>query len=101
MRGVREVLAGRYELLDVIGRGGMGEVFRAEDRILRRVVAVKVLPAERSEDETFVARFEREARAAGGLTNPHIATVFDAGHEDGTRFIVMEFVSGLSLSELL
>jgi eukaryotic-like serine/threonine-protein kinase len=99
MRGVQEVLAGRYELLEVVGRGGMGVVFRARDRVLERVVAVKVLPAERAEDETFVARFEREARAAAALNHPNIAAVFDTGHDGSTRFIVMEFVPGSSLAE--
>jgi serine/threonine protein kinase len=98
MPGVQEVLAGRYELLEVVGRGGMGVVFRARDRVLGRVVAVKVLPAERAEDETFVARFEREARAAAALNHPNIAAVFDTGHEGSTRFIVMELVSGSSLA---
>ena len=101
MPGVREVLAGRYELLEVLGRGGMGIVFRARDRVLERVVAVKVLPAERAEDEMFVARFEREARAAAGLNHPNIAAVFDSGCDEETRFIVMELVPGSSLAVLL
>jgi serine/threonine protein kinase len=99
MPGVQEVLAGRYELLKVVGRGGMGVVFRARDRVLGRVVAVKVLPAERAQDETFIVRFEREARAAAALNHPNIAAVFDTGHEGSTRFIVMEFVPGSSLAE--
>ena len=99
MPSVREVLAGRYELLEVRGRGGMGVVFRGRDRVLERVVAVKVLAAERAEDETFVARFEREARAAAALSHPNIAAVFDTGRDDMTRFNVMEWVAGLSLAE--
>ena len=101
MPAVREVLSGRYELLEVLGRGGMGVVFRARDRVLGRVVAVKVLPAERAEDETFVARFVREARAAAALNHPNIAAVFDTGRDEDTRFIVMEFVSGSSLAAVL
>src|SRR5438309_8873029 len=98
----RRMLAGRYELLEVIGRGGMGVVYRAEDRVLGRVVAVKVLPAVLAEEQpTHVARFEREARAAASLTNAHVVSVFDTGIDDGTRFIAMEYVRGVSLAETM
>jgi Protein kinase domain len=94
-------LAGRYELLGNIGEGGMGVVYRAVDRVLDRIVAVKVLPVGSAMDESVVARFEREARAAASLSHPNIVAVFDAGSEDATHFIVMEFVSGVSLAERL
>jgi predicted Ser/Thr protein kinase len=99
--GVEKTLAGRYELLDVLGRGGMGVVYRARDRLLDRVVAVKVLPADRAEDSTLVTRFEREARSAAALGHPNIVAVFDTGCDQSTRFIVMEYVSGRSLAQLL
>ena len=79
MAPVQDVLAGRYELLDVLGRGGMGVVYRATDRLLDRTVAVKVLPVDRAADPTFVTRFEREALAAAALSHPNIIWVFDSG----------------------
>jgi serine/threonine-protein kinase len=95
-------LAGRYELAEVIGRGGMGTVYRATDLILRRSVAVKILPAALAEgDPTHVARFEREARAAAALTHSGVVGVYDAGDDEATRFIVMECVAGRSLAAIL
>ena len=85
----------------MLGRGGMGVVYRATDRVLGRTVAVKVLPAERAEDPTFVTRFEREARAAASLSHPSIVAVYDSGRDGDTRFIVMECVPGESLGQLL
>jgi serine/threonine-protein kinase len=96
-----ETIAGRYELLDVIGRGGMGVVYRGRDRVLDRTVAVKVLPAEHAEDRTLVERFVREARAAARLSHPNIVAVYDTGQEANVRYIVMEYVPGSSLAELL
>jgi eukaryotic-like serine/threonine-protein kinase len=96
-----EVLGGRYQLLDVIARGGMGVVYRARDRVLDRVVAVKVLPAEFAEDPTLVERFTREARAAARLSHPNIVAVYDTGHDGALRYFVMEYVVGQSLAHLL
>ncbi len=102
MDGVTRTLAGRYELVTVVGRGGMGTVYRARDLLLDRVVAVKLLPEHLAErDPTSVARFEREARAAGALNNPAVVTVYDAGVDDTSRFIVMELVDGRSLEAIL
>jgi serine/threonine protein kinase len=102
MDGLRTRLAGRYELDEVIGRGGMSTVYRATDAVLDRIVAVKVLSAALAEgDPVWVARFKREARAAASLTHPGVATVYDTGVEDGTRFIVMECVPGNSLATIL
>lgn len=99
---VHRRLAGRYELAEIIGRGGMGAVYRATDLVLDRTVAVKLLPAALAEqDRRHVARFEREARAAASLTHPGVVAVYDAGEDGDTRFIVMEFVSGRSLSRVL
>jgi eukaryotic-like serine/threonine-protein kinase len=98
----RRRLADRYELAGVIGRGGMGTVYRATDLVLDRTVAVKVLPAELAEgDASHVERFQREARAAASLAHPGVVAVYDTGEDDATRFIVMECVNGRSLSELL
>jgi eukaryotic-like serine/threonine-protein kinase len=98
---VAEILAGRYELVEVIGRGGMGVVYRAHDRILKRTVAVKVLPAELADDVTLVERFTREARAVARLSDPQIVAVFDSGRDGELRYIVMECVPGVSLAQLL
>jgi serine/threonine-protein kinase len=101
MAGVQEVLAERYELLELLGRGGMGVVYRARDRVLDRVVAVKVLPFDRAQDPVSVARFEREALAVAALSHRNIVAVFDAGTDGATRFIVMEYLAGRSLAERL
>ncbi len=102
MDGLRTRLAGRYDLQQVIGRGGMSTVYRATDTVLGRTVAVKVLsPALAEGDPVWAARFEREARAAASLTHSGVATVYDTGVEDGTRFIVMECVAGKSLAAIL
>jgi serine/threonine-protein kinase len=101
MEGLRESVAERYDLLDVLGRGGMGVVYRARDRVLARTVAVKVLPRDLAGDPALVARFEREARAAGALNHPNIVGVYDTGREAATHFIVMEYVDGRSLAEIV
>ena len=88
---------GPYEILAALGAGGMGEVYRARDTRLGREVAVKVLPAEFSRDENRLARFEREARAASALTDPHIVAVFDVGRDGGTNYFVSELVEGSDL----
>lgn len=101
MARLQEVVAGRYELLDVLGRGGMGVVYGASDRVLDRTVALKVLPVDRADDPTSVARFEREALAAAALNHAHIVAVFDSSADGPTRYIVMEYVAGESLARLV
>src|SRR5438045_212563 len=102
MDGNGRMLADRYQLEDVIGRGGMSTVYRATDRILGRPVAVKVLSAALADsDPSWVARFEREARAAASLNHRGVAMIYDTGGEDGSRFIVMECVQGRSLAAIL
>lgn len=95
------LLCDRYRLEGRIATGGMGTVFRAIDEKLDREVAVKLLAANLAEDEKFVERFRREARAAAGLRHPNIANVFDAGEEDDSHFIVMELAHGKDLARLL
>ncbi len=102
MTDVRRTLAGRYDLDEVLGRGGMGTVYRAADRVLGRSVAVKLLPGLLAEhDPTSVARFEREARAAAALNHPAVVAIYDTGADENTRFIVMELVSGRSLEAIV
>jgi tRNA A-37 threonylcarbamoyl transferase component Bud32 len=99
------VLSGRYELLAPLGRGAMGVVYRAHDRELDRVVAVKVLPAEMLRSEVFRTRFRREARAAAGLSHPNISVVYDLGEESDAEepvpYLVMELVEGGTLADLI
>jgi len=95
------VFGGRYELHRRIARGGMAEVYLARDQLLDRHVAVKVLFPEFAADPTFVERFRREAKAAANLNHPNIVGIFDWGEEDGTYYIVMEYVEGRSLAQIL
>jgi serine/threonine protein kinase/Tol biopolymer transport system component len=90
---------GPYEIVAPIGAGGMGEVYRARDTRLDRDVAIKVLPAEFSENARI--RFEREARAISALSHPHICTLHDVGRENGVDFLVMEYLEGETLSDSL
>src|SRR5437588_498588 len=95
-------LAGRYRLEEVIGRGGMSTVYRATDAVLGRTVAVKVLLAGLAdEDPAYIARFQREARAAAALHSRAVVAVYDVGVDDDVRFIVMEHVKGRSLAAVL
>jgi serine/threonine-protein kinase len=97
------LLAGRYRLTDRIAAGGMGEVWRAEDSLLNRAVAVKLLPTGRAGDEAFLARFRAEARYAASLSHSGIARVYDYGEsaEFGGAYLVMELVNGEPLSVIL
>ena len=95
------IYSGRYELTHLIARGGMAQVYRALDRQLERPVALKVLFPELSVDRTFVERFRREAQAAANLSHPNIVPVFDWGEDDGSYFIVMEYIDGRPLSAVL
>ncbi len=95
------LLAGRYELLGHVARGGMADVYEARDTLLDRRVAVKVLHSQYSSDEAFVKRFRREAQAAANLSHPNIVAIFDWGEDASTYFIVMELVDGRSLREVL
>lgn len=95
------VLGGRYQLEDVIGGGGMAVVYRAVDTLLDRVVAVKMLRTQFSEDEEFIQRFRQEAQAAGRLSHPNIVNVYDVGVTNDEHYIVMEYVDGPTLKDLI
>ncbi|HKT86960.1 MAG TPA: protein kinase [Candidatus Sulfotelmatobacter sp.] len=90
---------GPYEVQAPLGAGGMGEVYRARDTRLDRAVAIKILPSHLSADPEFKQRFEREARAVSSLNHPNICQLFDVGRQDGTDFLVMEFLDGETLAE--
>ena len=92
---------GPYEIVSPLGAGGMGEVYRARDTRLERTVAIKVLPTHLSSNPDLRARFEREAKAISSLNHPHICTLHDVGHQDGTDFLVMEYLEGETLASRL
>ena len=92
---------GPYEVLSLVGAGGMGEVYKARDTRLDRAVAIKLLPADVVERPDRRARFETEARAISSLSHPHICTLFDVGDEDGRPFLVMEYLEGETLDDRL
>ncbi len=96
---VGKILAERYELIEKIAEGGMARVFRGRDLLLKRTVAVKVLKDQMTGDAAFIRRFEREAQAVAALSHPHIVNIYDVGEEDGTYFMVMEYVDGSNLKE--
>src|ERR1700689_4698911 len=92
---------GPYEIVMLLGAGGMGEVYRARDARLGRVVAIKILPAEFAADSDRLLRFEREARSTSGLNHPNIVTIYDLGQDGSTHYIAMEMIEGKTLRELL
>ena len=95
------VFNGRYRVLDRIGSGGMSVVYRAQDLSLGRIVAVKVLHENLTDDEGFLRRFQREAHAVANLSHPNIVTVHDIGEDNNRHYIVMEFVDGRTLKQLV
>jgi eukaryotic-like serine/threonine-protein kinase len=95
------ILLDRYEVGRLLGAGGMAEVFEGRDRLLARRVAIKVLQAQFVRDPSFLIRFKREAQAAASLSHPNIVGVYDTGTENGTHFIVMEYVDGRTLKDVI
>lgn len=98
---IGRVIGGRYEILQRLGAGGMATVYLANHRLLERKVAVKILNPEYASDEEFVRRFRREAQAAASLSHPNIVSIYDVGHEGDIHYIVMEYVPGETLKELI
>src|SRR6202048_2173903 len=92
---------GPYEILSAIGAGGMGEVYKARDTRLDRIVAIKVLPAHLADRADLRERFEREAKTIASLNHPHICTLYDTGHQDEIDFLVMEYLEGETLAQRL
>ena len=90
---------GPHEILSSIGAGGMGEVYRARDTRLNRIVAIKVLPVHLANRSELRERFEREARTIASLNHPHICTLHDIGKQDGIDFLVMEYLEGETLAQ--
>ena len=96
---VERTLGDRYELLEKIGSGGMAEVFRANDKLLSRTVAVKILHAAYKNDVEFIEKFHREAKAAACMSHPNIVNIYDVGEDSGEHYIVMEYVPGSTLKK--
>lgn len=92
---------GHYQITELLGKGGMGEVYLASDSRLDRRVAIKFLPSHLADDFEQVQRFEREAKAISSLNHPNICTLYDVGEQDGVRFLVMEHLEGETLAQRL
>src|SRR6202171_1706695 len=92
---------GPYEILSAVGAGGMGEVYRAKDTRLDRIVALKILPDHLADRAELRERFEREAKTISSLNHPHICTLYDVGHQDGIDYLVMEYLEGETLAARL
>lgn len=102
---IGKVLGNRYEILEKIGTGGMGDVYKAHDRKLDRVVAIKILKREFNDDNNFIRKFKRESLAAASISHPNIVSIYDVGSEeseyDKTHYIVMEYIDGKTLKEVI
>lgn len=96
-----KIFGGRYEVLEQIGAGGMAIVFKAKDLLLNRVVTIKVLREQFVTDEDFIRRFRREAQSAASLSHPNIVSIYDVGKDGDTEYIVMEYVEGRNLKEII
>ncbi len=101
MHMIGRVFGKRYKVIEKIGKGGMADVYKAEDSVLNRVLAIKVLHPQFAQENNFVARFKTEAQAAAGLNHPNIVSIYDWGHEDDTYFIAMEYLEGWNLKQLI
>ena len=95
------IVGERYEIISRIGSGGMADVYKAKDHKLNRLVAVKVMKAEFSEDKSFISKFRKEAQAAAGLAHPNVVNVYDVGEDNGIYYIVMELVQGITLKDYI
>ncbi|HHW02931.1 MAG TPA: Stk1 family PASTA domain-containing Ser/Thr kinase [Thermoanaerobacterales bacterium] len=98
---IEKTLGNRYTILEEIGGGGMAVVYKARDTLLNRIVSIKVLRPEFAGDADFVRRFRREAQAAASLSHPNIVNIYDVGQQDGLYYIVMEYIEGKTLKELI
>ena len=96
-----KVLAGRYELLERIGEGGMSVVYKAKDKLLNRFVAIKILKPEFIGDHKFIDSFRRESQAAASMSHPNIVNIYDVGKEGNIHYIVMELIEGRALSDTI
>ena len=100
-KNIGKKIDGRYEITELIGVGGMDDVYKANDLLENRVVAVKILKNEFADNEDFVRRFRNESKAIAVLSHPNIVKVFDVGFSDKLQFIVMEYIDGITLKEFM
>ena len=102
---IGKVLGTRYEILEKIGTGGMGDVYKAHDRRLDRIVAIKILKAQYNDETGFIKKFKRESLAAASISHPSIVSIYDVGTEDlqglKVHYIVMEYIEGRTLKEVI
>jgi serine/threonine-protein kinase len=98
---INTLFDGRYRILRKLGTGGMANVYLAEDEVLGRRVAIKILDDRHAGDDQFVERFRREAKNAASLSHPNIVSIYDRGEAEGTYYIAMEYLDGRSLKELI
>ena len=98
---MNKIIAERYELIDIIGQGGMADVYLANDTILNRTIAIKILRTSLAKDPIYIARFQREASAAAALSHKNIVEIYDVGEDSDQYYIVMEYVPGRTLKELI
>lgn len=98
---INHILDNRYKILELVGEGGMASVYKAQDILLDRIVAIKVLDSKYGIDHDFVVRFHKEAQAAARLSHPNIVNIYDVGYDAGVHYIVMEFVRGETLKDYI
>lgn len=98
---IGKILEGRYEILDELGGGGMARVYRGQDRLLHRFVTIKILREQFASDQDFLTRFQKEAQAVARLSHPNVVSIYDVGQEDGIHYLIMEYVEGRSLKEVI
>lgn len=98
---IGKVLEGRYEIVSELGGGGMARVYRGQDRLLNRNVTIKILREQYASDKEFLARFQREAQAVASLSHPNVVSIYDVGQEDDLHYLIMEYVEGRSLKDLI
>ncbi|MDY2846763.1 MAG: protein kinase, partial [Oscillospiraceae bacterium] len=100
-KNIGKRLDGRYEITELIGMGGMADVYKAEDIVDKKVVAVKILKKEYADNDDFVRRFRNESKAIAVLSHPNIVKIYDVGFTDKMQFIVMEYIDGITLKEFM
>ena len=101
LKMIGHILDNRYKILEEVGTGGMAVVYKAQDILLDRIVAVKILLAKYGDDHDFVVRFRQEAQAAAKLSHPNIVNIYDVGYDENVHYIVMEYVRGETLKEYI